>query len=188
MNNRILLGLILLGLILAGYALVVRGEGISPALDALFMPVRVSLLPDEPDQPLAVPVEGIVRSQIAQTYGSDRSGGRSHEGVDIFAPRNTPVIAAAPGYVFWSAENQGLGGNWVMVAGAGGRYYYYAHLEDFAPGLYVGKRLEAGDPIGLVGDSGNAKGTPTHLHFGVYEASCLFCPRQAQDPWPLLLS
>lgn len=171
---------------MAGYALVVRGEGFSPALDALFMPLRVSLLPDQPDEPLTVPVRGIVRSQIAQTYGADRSGSRSHEGIDIFAPRNTAVIAAAPGYVFWIAENQGLGGNWVMVAGAGGRYYYYAHLEAFAPGLYVGKRVETGDPIGFVGDSGNAKGTPTHLHFGVYEASCLFCPRQAQDPWPLL--
>jgi murein DD-endopeptidase MepM/ murein hydrolase activator NlpD len=66
-------------------------------------------------------------------------------------------------------ENR-LGGNTVTVLGAGGRAYYYAHLDAYAHGLAAGQYVSAGTPLGYVGTTGNAAGTPPHLHFGVYTA------------------
>jgi murein DD-endopeptidase MepM/ murein hydrolase activator NlpD len=73
-----------------------------------------------------------------------------------------------------------LGGNIVAVLGAAGRYYYYAHLDRYADGLETGQLVEAGQLLGHVGNSGNARGTPPHLHFGVYSAA------GAINPLPLL--
>ena len=64
-------------------------------------------------------------------------------------------------------ENE-LGGNTVFVVGAGGRSYYYAHLDSYAPGLAVGDYVTPETVLGFVGTTGNAAGTPPHLHFGVY--------------------
>jgi murein DD-endopeptidase MepM/ murein hydrolase activator NlpD len=104
---------------------------------------------------------------VADTFGAPRGGDRKHEGVDIFVDRGAPVLSATRGVVARVGQNR-LGGNVVFVVGPGGERYYYAHLESFAPGLEVGQRVSTSTLLGRVGTSGNAAGTPPHLHFGIY--------------------
>ena len=125
-----------------------------------------------------MPVDGIRVSQIGDTWGAPRSGGRRHQGQDIFAERGTPVRSVASGFVT-SLNGSSLGGTVVWVTGAGARRYYYAHLDSLAADLKVSDRVELDTVLGYVGTSGNAAGTPPHLHFGVYTAS------GAIDPLPL---
>lgn len=121
----------------------------------------------EPDARLLMPVKGVRARQIADTWKAARSGGREHKGQDIFARRGTPVLSATEGYILRIGISD-LGGKSVFVAGAGGRHYYYAHLDDFAPDLKAGDYVSTSSLLGYVGTSGNAKNTPPHLHFGVY--------------------
>lgn len=128
-----------------------------------------------------VPVHGVAARDVAATFGAPRSGGRSHAGVDIFAARGTAVVSATRGVVV-SVRESGIGGRQAWVIGPARERHYYAHLDAWAPGLERGKVLQAGDAIGVVGDTGNARGTPTHLHYGIYgEAG-------AVDPLPRLRS
>src|SRR4029450_8192181 len=91
-----------------------------------------------------VPVEGVHAKALRSSFGAPRSGGREHRGVDILAPRGTPVLAAARGVVVSTRPNT-LGGTVVWVAGAGRRlYYYYAHLDRLAPHIELGRTVEAG--------------------------------------------
>lgn len=115
----------------------------------------------------------------ADTFGAPRGRDRSHAGIDIFAKRGTPVRSATAGVVADVSE-RGLGGRQVWVIGPGRERYYYAHLEDWADGLARGQVVQPGDLLGHVGDSGNAKGTPPHLHWGVYGTD------GARNPLPLL--
>jgi peptidoglycan LD-endopeptidase LytH len=140
--------------------------------------IRFAATPSE----LTVPVAGVARSSLRSSWGEPRSGHRRHQGIDIFARRGTPVVAAAAGEVVRIGHDR-LGGNVVWVAGGGARLYYYAHLDHFEPGLTVGERVAPGAPLGRVGTTGNARGTPPHLHFGVYPAARAF---YAVDPTPLL--
>ena len=117
-------------------------------------------------------------TRFVDTWGGARSEGRTHEGVDIFAPRDTPIHATTRGIVVNVGPDR-LGGRTVMILGPGGQRHYYAHLNRY-PDLSRGDWVEAGDVVGYVGDSGNAKGTPTHLHYGIYAAG------GALNPYPLL--
>lgn len=144
-----------------------------------------ALLPSEPETQLLMPVLGVRVAQVADTWGGVREGGRLHEGQDIFAQRGTPVYAAAPGYVY-CIETRDRGGRVVWVAGAGGRRYYYAHLEDWA-NIKEGDRVSTQTVLGYVGNSGNAITTPPDLHFGIYSGSRRTCDRQVFDPLPLLV-
>ena len=116
---------------------------------------------------LRFPVRGIDPGSVQSSFGGPRDAGRrKHAGIDIFAPRGTPVLAAADGWVTGSTMN-GLGGNVVWVwSPLRQMTTYYAHLDrhQVAPG----DRVRAGDVVGYVGTTGNARGTPPHLHFGVY--------------------
>ena len=134
-----------------------------------------------PPEALSMPVRDVQASRIADTFGAPRGADRSHEGVDIFAPRGTDVLSATPGIVAAVREG-GLGGRQVWVLGPAGERHYYAHLDDWAEGLEVGDVVLPGTPLGIVGDTGNARGTPPHLHYGVYGAD------GAYDPLPLLLA
>lgn len=116
---------------------------------------------------LTVPVAGMSRAHLRSTFGAPRPGGRKHRGTDLFAPRGTPVVAAANGIV-WKVGNNPLGGRVVWVFGEGPALYYYAHLDDWAPGLDEGQRVRRGEVLGFVGTTGNAARTPPHLHFGIY--------------------
>lgn len=133
----------------------------------------------EPEARIQMPVKGVKVRQVADTWGAARADNRRHQGQDIFARRGTPVFSAAEGVVLHVGES-GLGGKKVFVAGRGGRRYYYAHLDDFAPDLKAGDWVTTNSLLGFVGTTGNARGTPPHLHFGVYTSG------GAINPLPLL--
>ncbi|MCG8469301.1 MAG: M23 family metallopeptidase [Gemmatimonadetes bacterium] len=116
---------------------------------------------------LAFPVQGRGRPDIGSRFGAPRDGGRrSHHGVDIFAARGTPVVAVADGRVSRVEETR-LGGRVVWLRDETRRHsYYYAHLDRQL--VERGQRVRAGDTLGLVGNTGNARTTPPHLHFGIY--------------------
>ena len=116
---------------------------------------------------LSLPVRGAQPKNIQSFFGAARDGGRrSHHGVDIFAKRGTPVTAAADGFVTGVGTN-GLGGNVVWIARVGhGERHYYAHLDQQS--VSVGQWVQRGDVIGTVGNTGNARTTAPHLHFGIY--------------------
>lgn len=116
--------------------------------------------------------------KLTDTWGAARSHGRKHEGIDIFAPRNTAIVSSTRGIVLRQG-NDNLGGRTVMILGPAGQRHYYAHLERYAA-LKRGQWLEAGQVVGYVGNSGNAKNTPPHLHYGIYQAG------KAINPYPLL--
>jgi hypothetical protein len=120
---------------------------------------EISLLASAPDKQLATPIRGIAIRRIANTWHAPRSPHRLHEGEDIFARRGTPVYSATRGIVTRIGE-KGLGGNAVSILGAGGRVYYYAHLDRFAPGLRAGNEVTPDTLIGFVGNTGNARTTP----------------------------
>lgn len=145
----------------------------------IVMQARAELqaLPAPSSQP--VPVDGVRAADIADTWGAPRGADRTHQGVDIFAARGTPVRSATRGIVL-SMRESGLGGRQVWVFGPAGERHYYAHLDDWSPALAEGQVIDAGTALGTVGDTGNARGTPPHLHYGVYGAD------GALDPLPRL--
>ncbi len=152
----------------ASYVVRVQPE---PVTDALY---RLSV---ELEAALPFPVKGRAEEAVGSLFGMARdAGARHHEGIDIFAPRLTPVMAVADGRAT-PRENK-LGGNTVWLS-TPGTSYYYAHLERVAVGS--GQRVRAGDVIGYVGNSGNAATTEPHLHFGIYRWG-----KGAVDPFPLL--
>jgi peptidoglycan LD-endopeptidase LytH len=115
---------------------------------------------------LVMPVEGATARSIQGLFAAPRDGGRRvHEGIDIFAPRGTPVLAAAGGFVSSVGENP-LGGRVVWLRDGRGYTHYYAHLDTQL--VQAGTRVRAGDVLGTVGNTGNARTTAPHLHFGIY--------------------
>jgi murein DD-endopeptidase MepM/ murein hydrolase activator NlpD len=145
------------------------------------MPFRMARFAAQtPDTQLAMPVEGASVRKVANTWHAPRDGMRVHEGQDIFAPRGTPVYSATAGIVTRLGTG-GLGGISVYVLGPGARTYYYAHLGNWATGLEIGDPVDRHTLLGHVDNTGNARGTPPHLHFGVYSR------QGAIDPLPLLV-
>ncbi len=126
---------------------------------------------------LAFPVSGLTARAVQSGFGAARdSGVREHEGVDIFAARGTSVVAVADGIA--RTDTNGLGGNVVWLHQPASRTtFYYAHLDGWA--IAGTKQVRAGDVLGFVGNTGNARTTAPHLHFGVYA-------RDAIDPLPFL--
>ncbi len=140
-----------------------------------------ALLRQEAPRALPVPVDGVSPARLVNSWGADRDGGRRHQGIDILAPRGTPVRSATEG-VIESKGMRGLGGLVVTVLGPGGYRHYYAHLEDVAAQA-VGEWVHAGEIIGYVGNSGNAAVSPPHLHYGIYTPG-----GRPINPYPFLRS
>ena len=107
------------------------------------------------------------RSHVGSFWGADRDGGRrSHEGIDIFAAKGTPVVALCDGKIVERARTP-IGGKVLWLQSEDHPWTaYYAHLDQqlVKEGQYVRK----GQVIGTVGNTGNARTTPSHLHFGIY--------------------
>ena len=139
--------------------------------------VEITRLPAPTAQP--VPVQDVQARRIADTFGAPRGRDRTHAGVDIFATRGTPVLSATRG-IDTSVREGGLGGRQVWELGPALQRHNNAHLDDWAPGLVEGAVVRPGDVLGVVGDTGNARGTPPHLHYGVYGL------QGAIDPLPRL--
>ncbi|MDF9799527.1 murein DD-endopeptidase MepM/ murein hydrolase activator NlpD [Catalinimonas alkaloidigena] len=129
---------------------------------------------------LAFPVSGIDSKAVGSFFGAPRDGGkRSHKGIDIFAPKGTPVLAVSDGVVGHRMQS-GLGGKVVWLSSLEKRFrLYYAHLDSQA--VKPGQRVSVGDTLGFVGNTGNARTTPPHLHFSIYKIS-----RGAVDPYPFV--
>ena len=114
---------------------------------------------------LVVPVAGVSKSKLVDTWGAPRDGGRSHRGIDIMASKGTPVRATADGTIIKLFESD-LGGTTIYQADAEGRLiFYYAHLDRYAKNLKEGNSVSQGETIGYVGKSGNAP--MPHLHFEI---------------------
>lgn len=127
---------------------------------------------------LANPVASNARQHVGSIFGDARDGGgRKHEGIDIFATRHTPVVAAADGVV--RVGNNRLGGKVVWLRPKNRSLnLYYAHLDSQL--VATGQSVAEGDTLGLIGNTGNARTTPPHLHFGIYGTG------GAIDPLPFL--
>jgi murein DD-endopeptidase MepM/ murein hydrolase activator NlpD len=130
---------------------------------------------------LLFPVQGLTGAAVQSSFGAGRDAGRRrHQGIDIFAPRGTPVVAATHGWITRQTSNR-LGGNVVWLwAPAQHVSLYYAHLDRQA--VTPGQHVNAGDVVGYVGNTGNARTTAPHLHFGVYAAMA-----GAVDPFPYVV-
>lgn len=116
---------------------------------------------------LAFPISPKDKPRIISVWGMDRDGGaRRHEGIDIAAAKRTPLLACADGYINSTKENN-LGGKVAFLRPVGEDYsLYYAHMDEVL--VQEGQRVSKGDTIGLVGNTGNAAHTVSHLHFGIY--------------------
>ena len=127
---------------------------------------------------LAVPVAGIRVADLVDSYTQARGGGaRVHDAIDIMAPAGTPVVAAAEGVVEKLYFSRGGGGITVYVRSPDRQWsYYYAHLQEYAPGLTEGQRVGRGDRLGSVGTTGNAGAAGPHLHFAVHRMG-------PDEPW-----
>lgn len=123
---------------------------------------------------------------FADTFAAPRAGVGWHHGADIFAPLGAPVLAVAEGTLFSVGRNR-LGGNRLWLRDRQGNEFYYAHLAAYSPLAANGARVQAGDVIGFVGNTGDAHTTPYHLHFEIHPASLLFMGYDGVvDPTPYL--
>ncbi|MBA3672948.1 MAG: M23 family metallopeptidase [Gemmatimonadaceae bacterium] len=138
---------------------------------------------------LELPVAGMTRVQLRDTFDEGRDGGRVHRALDILAPRGTAVLAADSGRVLRIGANP-LGGNIIYASDPLGRVvYYYAHLDGYQPGLTAGATIARGDTLGYVGTTGNAPKDTPHLHFQVMRmpADGRYWDGEPINPFPLLL-
>ncbi|HEX8617009.1 MAG TPA: M23 family metallopeptidase, partial [Thermoanaerobaculia bacterium] len=149
-----------------------RDNSFAARANALFSPLNGATL--------HMPVVGITPSHLYNSWGDARDGGRrKHKGIDIFAPKGTPVVAVANGIISYIGD-QPKGGLCLWLTTDEGASFYYAHLDRWAPGLFEGMEVHSGDLLGYVGNTGNAKTTPPHLHFGVNDND------EMVNPYPIL--
>jgi len=163
-----------------------------PAAAMTTSPAPASVATPAPTSPspsgLIVPVQGVAVAQLSDTYTATRSEGRTHEAIDIMAPRGTPVLAVADGTVEKLFDSKQGGLTIYQFEPRGTFAYYYAHLDRYAPGVAEGKALRQGELIGYVGSTGNANPAGPHLHFAVF----VLGPERrwwkgtAINPYPLL--
>ena len=139
----------------------------------------LTLQKQELQGPLIVPVSGVKYSQLQDTWGAARSNGRQHQGIDIFAAKGTEVLSATDGIVLKVGLND-LGGQVVWILGPQMSRHYYAHLDNYADHIQQGDWVKTGEVVGYVGNTGNAKNTPPHLHYGIYLSD------GAVNPYPYL--
>ncbi len=140
--------------------------------------------PEQPPPPppqtgdLVCPVNGAV--SFVDSWGAPRSGGRTHKGVDMIAAKRTPLVAIEDAVVK-RMGNGSLGGITVWLTGVSGDEYYYAHMDGWAEGLTKGQSVSAGQLIGYVGNTGNARYTVNHVHFQFHPGG-----GSAVNPYPLV--
>ena len=142
-----------------------------------------------PREGLRLPVQGVTASQLTDTYAQMRGDGtRGHNAIDIMAPRGTPVLAVATGTLVKLFQSKN-GGNTVYERSPDGKaIYYYAHLDNYAPGLAEGTTVTPGQVLGFVGSSGDADPGVPHLHFAIMALAPGETWSQGRpiNPYPLL--
>lgn len=142
-----------------------------------------------PGAALAIPVVGVRPEQLSDTFAQARAGGeRRHDAIDIMAPAGTPVVAASAGRLERLFRSD-AGGLTIYVRSPNRQVEtYYAHLQNYAPGLREGQRIRVGQRLGRVGSTGNASPAGPHLHFSVerVQPDSSFGGGQPINPYPLL--
>ncbi len=133
-------------------------------------PVAESPPPSNAGSGIVCPVAG--PRAFGDTWGAARSGGRSHEGVDMMSPGGTPLVAVESGSVQFKTTR--LGGNSVWLNGNSGTRYFYAHLSAWEGSS---RSVSQGEVIGYVGATGNT--TANHLHFEIHPGG-----GRAVNPYP----
>jgi murein DD-endopeptidase MepM/ murein hydrolase activator NlpD len=111
------------------------------------------------------PVLGAV--SFTNDWGAPRSDTGFHQGIDLFATLGAPIVAVHDGTLLAVGWNR-LGGHRLWLRDPAGNLFYYAHLSAYALGLHDGSEVHAGQILGFVGNSGDAQGTPYHLHFEIH--------------------
>ncbi|CAN5652783.1 M23 family metallopeptidase [soil metagenome] len=142
----------------------------------------------ELSEALGIPVQGVVRSELRDSYTESR-GGRSHEAIDILVPRGTPVLSAADGTLLRLFDSK-PGGLMVYATDTSRRFILlYGHLDGYAPGMVEGMKVARGQVIGYVGTTGNAPEDTPHLHFGILRGhpDVSWSKGVAVNPFPLLV-
>jgi murein DD-endopeptidase MepM/ murein hydrolase activator NlpD len=132
------------------------GPGVDPAQAVL------------PTLALQIPVAGVAADDLIDTYTDARSGGRSHDAIDIMAATGTPVLAVADGRIAKLFDSKQGGLTLYQFDATGALAYYYAHLDRYAEGIVEGADVRKGELIGYVGYSGNAHPDAPHLHFAIF--------------------
>jgi len=149
-----------------------RNREFADRAKALFAPLSAMAL--------RMPVAGVRNHDLSDSWHDPRDGGvRLHKGIDIFAPRGTEIVAVSDGIISYIGD-QPKGGHCLWLTTENGASFYYAHLDRWAAGLYEGMEVQSGDLLGYVGNTGNARTTPSHLHFGVNQND------EMVNPYPLL--
>ena len=146
-----------------------------PAVSAPISPSNTGINADNADdvsrlrsRGLALPVSAISAAQLTDNYTHARTGGATHEALDIMAPRGTPVLAVEDGRVTKLFLSKAGGITLYQFDPAGEYVYYYAHLDRYAEGITEGDAVTKGQIIGYVGSTGNAAPDAPHLHFAVF--------------------
>ena len=153
-------------------------------------PVTASLTPEAAlaAKSLIIPVKGVDASRVKDSYTAGRGGGRTHDALDIMAPRGTPVIAADAGTILRLRTNE-AGGITIYQLDPDERFiYYYAHLDGYETGIVEGMKIHQGDVLGFVGTTGNAPKNTPHLHFQVmlYRGKGQYWGGEPINPHPFL--
>lgn len=125
-------------------------------------------LPDDAARRILAPFPVFGPARYSDDWHAPRPGGRLHEGIDVFAPRGTPVIASTDGVLTQVRDGSPRAGKSIRLTELDGTYSFYAHLEAFHPDVERGARVSRGDVLGYVGTTGNAQGTMPHLHFEIH--------------------
>jgi murein DD-endopeptidase MepM/ murein hydrolase activator NlpD len=184
---RILLVVVFLVIVsLVWLAISYRTKPLLPAIDLPpTSPVAIGTpLPPEPEPTpspeetsfvgqvnLIIPVAGVRPDQLIDTFDEARSEGRVHDAIDIMAPAETPVLAAADGKIIKLFNSERGGTTIYQLNTNGDLVFYYAHLSHYADGLVEGNTVKQGQVIAYVGDTGNAGAGNYHLHFSIATVS-----------------
>ena len=165
----------------------------TPMLWPPFVPGAAKAVAAEPpataeNNALLIPVSGIQKNQLTDTFNDARGGGRIHDAMDIMAPKGTPVLAVADGKIAKLFNSKQGGLTIYQFDTAEVHAYYYAHLDSYAPDIKEGDSIMRGDVIGYVGSTGNASPAGPHLHFAIFVLGPdkKWWQGTAINPYPLL--
>ena len=179
---RVLVCAIFVGIV-AFVSLTMKFRAMTPVLPPVDLPqdkpveVGTPLPPDPTPAPtpasfvgtlnLIVPVAGVRPEQLVDTFDAARTEGRTHDAIDIIAPAETPVLAAADGKILKLFQSDRGGTTIYQLSTNQEMVFYYAHLSHYAEGLTEGAFVRQGEVIAYVGDTGNAGPGNYHLHFSI---------------------
>jgi len=140
---------------------------VQPPVHTVVQPVTQAATQIAQIKTLIIPVAGVKPDQLLDTFTDSRSEGRTHDAIDIMAPAETPVLAAADGQIQKLFQSERGGTTIYQLSADRKLIFYYAHLARYADGLTEGKQVRQGEVIAYVGDTGNAGPGNYHLHFSI---------------------